>query len=139
MGFKIDDTKLKRAGLDYWPYVVVEVHASWAAFADFFGRQDEPKRLIGFSKRGSIPFTQIDFQQGDWLLFGSETEGLSPEAWAACAAGRHAGGLARIPINETFVRSLNLSVAVGVAAYEACRQLDAAAAATRPAPSGHAP
>ncbi|KAL6125073.1 hypothetical protein ACLB2K_077581 [Fragaria x ananassa] len=53
MGFQIDDAKLKRAGLDYWPYVVVKVHSSWAEFQDYFSQQDGEKRLLAFTKRGT--------------------------------------------------------------------------------------
>ncbi|BBG96334.1 AGAMOUS-like 26 [Prunus dulcis] len=52
-GFKVDDAKLKRAGLDYWPYVVVKVHSSWAEFQDYFRQQDGEKRLLAFTKRGT--------------------------------------------------------------------------------------
>ncbi|CAI7845532.1 unnamed protein product, partial [Closterium sp. NIES-53] len=55
LGFDITDSKLKRAGLDYWPYVVVNVHDTWGAFMEYFRQQPEPKRLIAFSKRGSVP------------------------------------------------------------------------------------
>ncbi|XVF22981.1 hypothetical protein REPUB_Repub12eG0217900 [Reevesia pubescens] len=53
LGFKVDDTKLKRAGLDYWPYVVVRVHRSWEAFQDYFKQQEGNKRLLAFTKRGT--------------------------------------------------------------------------------------
>ncbi|XP_061370516.1 uncharacterized protein LOC133313196 [Gastrolobium bilobum] len=53
LGFKVDDTKLKRAGLDYWPYVVVKVHDSWEDFRDYFRQQEGEKRLLAFTKRGT--------------------------------------------------------------------------------------
>ncbi|KAI7743131.1 hypothetical protein M8C21_010029, partial [Ambrosia artemisiifolia] len=53
LGFEVDDTKLKRAGLDYWPYVVVKVHSSWADFRDYFKQQSGEKRLLAFTKRGT--------------------------------------------------------------------------------------
>eukprot|EP00897_Mesotaenium_endlicherianum_P010386 jgi/Mesen1/9376/ME000610S08677 len=106
LGFQIDDAKLKRAGLDYWPHVVVKVHESWEQFVDYFLEQE------------------IAYASGDWLVFGSETTGLPADAIARCLSPTQGGGLARIPINESFVRSLNLSVSVGIGLYEAIRQLD---------------
>ncbi|XP_035540983.1 putative tRNA (cytidine(34)-2'-O)-methyltransferase isoform X2 [Juglans regia] len=53
LGFQVDDAKLKRAGLDYWPYVVVKVHGSWVEFRDYFRRQGGEKRLLAFTKRGT--------------------------------------------------------------------------------------
>ncbi|XP_071931647.1 uncharacterized protein [Coffea arabica] len=106
LGFQVDDTKLKRAGLDYWPYVVVKVHGSWGEFRDYFSQQE------------------VSYRKGDWLVFGSETSGLPPEALLDCKTEPHGGGAIRIPMVETYVRCLNLSVSVGIALYEASRQLN---------------
>ncbi|KAJ8470238.1 hypothetical protein OPV22_024581 [Ensete ventricosum] len=101
LGYTIENSKLKRAGLDYWPYVVVKVHTSWAEFREYFRQQDGEKRLLAFTKRG----TQIHSD------FTYKREGLG-------------GGTIRIPMVETYVRCLNLSVSVGIAMYEASRQLN---------------
>lgn len=61
--------------------------------------------------------------KGDWLVFGSETSGLPPEALLDCKSEMFGGGTLRIPMVETYVRCLNLWVSVGIALYEACRQL----------------
>ncbi|GBG64336.1 hypothetical protein CBR_g41537 [Chara braunii] len=124
MAFKLDDAKLKRAGLDYWPYVVVKVHSSWDDFLDYFLGQQDPKRLIAFTKRGADTYTKTDYRPGDWLLFGAETTGLPEEAHRESSSGRYAGGCVRIPMSEEHVRSLNLAVSVGIGLYEAIRQLD---------------
>ncbi|KAL3148016.1 hypothetical protein ABBQ38_014308 [Trebouxia sp. C0009 RCD-2024] len=125
LGFDIDSRKLKRAGLDYWPYVVVKVHDSWEAFYDYFNNQPDPKRLFGYSKFGQAYYaTPGLYQAGDWLMFGAETTGLPKEAHAA--AGETGGAMVKIPMLETHVRSLNLAVSVGVGLYEAIRQLDCA-------------
>mmetsp|Transcript_65878 Transcript_65878/g.208501 ORF Transcript_65878/g.208501 Transcript_65878/m.208501 type:complete len:269 (-) Transcript_65878:34-840(-) len=80
LGFEIDDTKLKRAGLDYWPYVVVKVHKSFEAFLEFFDGLEEEKRLVAFSARAEISYRRSGaFKKGDWLLFGAETTGLPKE------------------------------------------------------------
>ncbi|KAM7266689.1 hypothetical protein ACFE04_004586 [Oxalis oulophora] len=124
LGFQIDDTKLKRAGLDYWPYVVVKVHDSWAEFQDYFRKQEGEKRLLAFTKRGTSIHSEFSYRKGDYLLFGAETSGLPLEALQDCESEAYGGGTIKIPMVETYVRCLNLSVSVGIALYEASRQLN---------------
>ncbi|KAK9814364.1 hypothetical protein WJX72_004582 [[Myrmecia] bisecta] len=123
LGFEIDSTRLKRAGLDYWPFVVVNVHESWEAFVEFFQAQPDPKRMLGFSKLATRHYALPDtYRPGDWLLFGAETTGLPPEAHQASVES--GGFMVQIPMIETHVRSLNLAVSAGIGTYEAIRQLD---------------
>ncbi|XP_054811662.1 uncharacterized protein LOC129312903 isoform X2 [Prosopis cineraria] len=124
MAFKVDSNKLKRAGLDYWPYVVVKIHDSWVDFRDYFRQQEGEKRLLALTKRGTKVHSDFSYRKGDYLLFGSETSGLPPEALQDCNSEPYGGGTIRIPIVETYVRCLNLSVSVGIALYEASRQLN---------------
>ncbi|XP_074275959.1 uncharacterized protein LOC141599750 [Silene latifolia] len=124
MAFKIDHTKLKRAGLDYWPYVVVKVHPSWTHFRDYFLLQDGDKRLLAFTKKGTTIHSDFTYKPGDWLVFGSETSGLPPDALSDCTNDAYGGGTLKIPMVDTYVRCLNLSVSVGIAIYEAARQLN---------------
>ncbi|XP_016537728.1 putative tRNA (cytidine(34)-2'-O)-methyltransferase isoform X2 [Capsicum annuum] len=124
LGFPIDNTKLKRAGLDYWPYVVVKVHQSWDEFREYFRGQAGEKRLLAFTKRGTTTHSDFSYKKGDWLVFGSETKGLPPEALLDCQSESLGGGTLRIPMVETYVRCLNLSVSVGIAVYEASRQIN---------------
>ncbi|XP_022145830.1 uncharacterized protein LOC111015191 [Momordica charantia] len=124
LGFKVDDTKLKRAGLDYWPYVVIKIHSTWADFQDYFKKQEGEKRLLAFTKRGTAIHSEFSYRRGDYLLFGSETSGLPAEALEDCKNQPFGGGTLRIPMVETYVRCLNLSVSVGIAVYEASRQLN---------------
>ncbi|KAG8363580.1 hypothetical protein BUALT_Bualt19G0037200 [Buddleja alternifolia] len=124
LGFEIDDAKLKRAGLDYWPYVVVKVHGSWSQFREYFSKQGGEKRLLAFTKRGTNIHSEFSYRSGDWLVFGSETSGLPPEALLDCKNEPLGGGTIKIPMIETYVRCLNLSVSVGIALYEASRQLN---------------
>ncbi|XP_073277937.1 uncharacterized protein [Primulina huaijiensis] len=124
LGFQVDDAKLKRAGLDYWPFVVVKVHSSWSEFYEYFKQEDGEKRLLAFTKRGTYIHTDFSYRKGDWLVFGSETSGLPPEALLDCKSESLGGGTIRIPMVETYVRCLNLSVSVGIALYEASRQLN---------------
>ncbi|XP_007052574.2 PREDICTED: putative tRNA (cytidine(34)-2'-O)-methyltransferase [Theobroma cacao] len=124
LGFKVDDTKLKRAGLDYWPYVVVRVHHSWTEFQDYFKQQEGKKRLLAFTKRGTAIHSDFSYRKGDYLIFGSETCGLPPDVLLDCKSETFGGGTIRIPMVDTYVRCLNLSVSVGIALYEASRQLN---------------
>jgi tRNA (cytidine/uridine-2'-O-)-methyltransferase len=114
LGFKIDDKHLKRAGLDYWEFVNLQVHPSWDAFIS----KTAGKNLLYFSKRADKSFATAHFHQNDYLIFGPETRGL-PIAildtnWDRCF---------RIPMMSKHVRSLNLSNAVSIVLYEGLRQL----------------
>jgi tRNA (cytidine/uridine-2'-O-)-methyltransferase len=115
LGFEISDRYLKRAGLDYWPYVNLHYHVGLEDFQAF--HQQRGGRWIGFSVSGSHNYLQFQFQADDWLLFGSETTGLPPEVLALCA------NTVYIPMSQPHVRSLNLSVSAAVGLFEARRQL----------------
>ena len=115
LGFEISDRTLKRAGLDYWPYVNLHCHDSITDFQAF--SQSQGGRWIGFSTSGSCSYLQFKFAIDDWLLFGSETTGLSLEVLSACAK------TVQIPMAQSKVRSLNLSVSVAVGLFEARRQI----------------
>lgn len=114
LGFDLDNKRLKRAGLDYWPHVKLCVHESFDAFADIF----PPEKMHFFSKRGERRYVDVSYQQGDVLVFGCETKGLPEELMT-----RYASQLTLIPKTDK-VRSLNLSNAAAIAVYEAMRQLD---------------
>ena len=122
LGFSLEDSQLKRAGLDYWNSVCVKVHDDWASFEAYYKGLGSPGRLVAFSKFGARPHAEEGaYLAGDWLLFGAETTGLPDAAHDACAAS---GGIRRIPIDEAHVRSLNLAVSAAVGTYEALRQID---------------
>jgi tRNA (cytidine/uridine-2'-O-)-methyltransferase len=120
LGFSISDRHLRRAGLDYWPLVHLRLHPDVPSFLAHC--RDQGGRLLALSSHASQPYTGWPFQPSDWLLFGRETDGLSPVLLAAadarltipmpCSRREIPGG----------VRSLNLSVAVGVVVFEALRQ-----------------
>ncbi|KEH33207.1 uncharacterized protein [Medicago truncatula] len=82
------------------------------------------KRLLAFTKRGTKIHSDFSYRKGDYLLFGAETTGLPPEALLDCKTEPFGGGTIKIPMVETYVRCLNLSVSVGIALYEASRQLN---------------
>jgi tRNA (cytidine/uridine-2'-O-)-methyltransferase len=112
LGFRLDDRHMRRAGLDYWQHLQWEVIDQWADFVERFGED----HCWFFSKTASRSYTEARFEPGEALVFGSESAGLPRsllEANAQCSL--------RIPTRPE-VRSLNLSVSVGVAAFEARRQ-----------------
>ncbi len=119
LGFQLSDRHLKRAGLDYWPHVRLAVHSGWEALCDLLGTC----RFVFFSARGLCPHYEFRFRPGDCLVFGPETRGL-PEPMLST----HHGNVVRLPIDQKCVRSLNLSTAVGIALFEAIRQLTLAGA-----------
>jgi tRNA (cytidine/uridine-2'-O-)-methyltransferase len=115
LGFEITDRYLKRAGLDYWPYVKLHIHESIEELLSI--QQQQHSRWIGFTVRGESSFQDFSFREDDWLLFGSETEGLPGVVLEQCAAKLF------IPMREPGVRSLNLAVSVAVGLFEAYRQV----------------
>lgn len=117
LGFEITDAKLKRAGLDYWEHLKVIRHSSLEAFLKSLPPQ-APK--VFFSKKAGHTLFEHEFAPGTYLIFGKETAGL-PD-WVINA---HPLETTRIPMYDARVRSLNLSNAVGIAVYEAIRQLGA--------------
>ena len=120
LGFAIDDARLRRAGLDYWDAIRVQVHPSWDACRAALGSA----RLFLYSTGSSRRYDQARYRPGDALVFGCETQGL-PDALLAA----HPEAVHGIPILTDHVRSLNLSSAVAIVAYEALRQIDGSAAA----------
>ena len=115
LGFSIDDKSLKRAGLDYWPYVDVTVHES---LEEFMKEYEDRKMYLATTKGGSI-YTDVSFEDGDMILFGKETAGLPRDF-----IEEHKENAIRIPMSaDTRLRSLNLSNSANIILFEALRQL----------------
>lgn len=112
LGFQLDDRRLRRAGLDYWQHLEWEAVADWPTLC----QRLPDRRPWFFSKTASICYADVQFESGDVMVFGSESQGLPP---AMLESQPHR--CLRIPIHP-HARSLNLSVTVGVAAFEAKRQ-----------------
>jgi len=122
LGFKIEDKYLKRAGLDYWPLVTVNKYSNFEIFLE----SKTTKRLISFSKKNGIYLKEFKFQKEDILLFGREDSGL-PD----CIIDKSDFLISIFMPNlqtgdndQKGVRSLNLSVACGIAIYEAHKQIN---------------
>ena len=126
LGFALDDTRLRRAGLDYHEFAAVQEYAS----LDDCRRRLAPARLFACSTRGTRPHSDPVFRPGDAFLFGPETRGLPEGVLDDCTAPY----TLRLPMRPGS-RSLNLANAVAVVVYEAWRQADFAGAAAGPAGS----
>ena len=113
LGFRLDEGSLKRSGMDYWHEVRVQVHNSYAAFAETFRDSFANGRVFALTTKGTQSYHEIHYQAGDILLFGPESRGLPEKVRTSLAQ-------VKIPMRGT--RSLNLAVSVAVVAYEAWRQ-----------------
>ena len=112
LGVDISEKAVRRAGLDYWPLVDVRVYDN---LEDFFSKNDAAQ-LWCLSTKAPRCYTEAEFQDGCYLLFGKETKGL-PEDFLR----EHYDRCVRIPMREE-ARSLNLSNAVAITVFEALRQ-----------------
>ena len=115
LGFSMEDRQLKRAGLDYHEYAQVRLHATWDAF--LATEKPQAARRFALTTRATTSVFDARFEPGDWLVFGSETKGLSDAVRASfdpaqCLKLPMVGGQ----------RSLNLSNSVAVTVFEAWRQ-----------------
>ena len=116
LGFAIDDKTVKRAGLDYWPFVQLEIHENLKEFLKKYG----DRRMHLATTKGIRRHTEAEFRDEDMILFGKETAGLSIDL---LEERRHQ--TIRIPMAEDVrLRSLNLSNSVSIVLFEALRQLD---------------
>ena len=114
LGFSLDDKQVKRAGLDYWPRVRLRTWPSWSALAATLPSLGEP---WFFTAAATRPYWDADFGDDCVLVFGRESVGLP----AAILDGAGDRALA-IPMRDPALRSLNLSTAAALAAYEVARQ-----------------
>ena len=116
LGFLIDDKALKRAGLDYWPYVDLRVHQS----LDEFMKEMKGKSLYFITTKGEKLYTEVSYKDEDVLIFGKETKGLPKEL-----INDNKDRALRIPMSpDTRSRSFNLSNAANIVLFEALRQLN---------------
>lgn len=115
LGFDISEKAVKRAGLDYWPYVDLEIHES---LDDFMEKYKDKRKFLATTKGGRI-YTDFEYMDDDMFLFGRETKGL-PRDFIA----QNEEMAIRIPMSEnTRLRSFNLSNSANIILFEALRQL----------------
>ena len=113
-GFEIDDTRLKRAGLDYWQHLSVTYYES---IDDFFIIHKD-KKMVYLSSHGKKDHWSIDFEDDMFLVFGKESVGLPKHI-----IEKYSDKLFKIPLFSNHVRSLNLANAVGIVTYEGLKQI----------------
>ena len=112
LGFSTDDKALKRAGLDYWQ----EVDIRYCRDLEELKHEFPEARFIYTSKKAAMSYVNMTFREGDFIVFGKETQGLP-----AALLEANPDSCVRIPISGR-VRSINLSTAAGIVLYEALRQ-----------------
>jgi len=110
----MDDRTLKRAGLDYWDEVTLHRHIDLEAVYSAYPQS----RFVYLTTKSSRPYTDWQFKDGDFLVFGPETRGLPAELLAA-----NLNNSLTIPMANPNVRSLNLATSVGIVLFEAIRQV----------------
>ena len=117
LGFEISDKYLKRAGLDYWDKLEIEIHESLQEFLEKY--PPEEKTMYFSTTKGKQCYSDIDYKKTEeiFLLFGKETKGLPEDLLQ-----KYIGNTIRIPMRE-HLRSLNLSNSVAIVAYEVFRQV----------------
>lgn len=113
-GFELNDKRLKRAGLDYWKHITLNIYDNM----DEFYLKNKGGNMVYFSSLATKNYTSIEFQNNMFFLFGKESVGLSKEITV-----ENLDKLYKIPIYTNHVRSLNLANAVSVVVYEALRNL----------------
>ena len=114
LGFRMDESRLRRAGMDYWDHLLWETVTDWGALVE---RLDQ-RRFWFFSKTGTQSIFSVPFQNEDVLVFGSESNGLPPSLLLT-----NANRVVRISMRSE-VRSLNLACSVAVGCYEAIRKIE---------------
>jgi tRNA (cytidine/uridine-2'-O-)-methyltransferase len=112
LGFSLDDRELKRAGLDYWNEVDVQI---WDSFQELRRAQGAATRYFFLTTKFGRTYYNVDFRDGDFFIFGRETKGL-PESLLA----KNQDACLTVPMHGT--RSLNLATAVAIVLFEAVRQ-----------------
>ena len=113
-GFKIDDSRLKRAGLDYWQHLEVIIYEN----SDDFFSKNSNKNMVFLSSHGIKNHWDIPFKDNMFLIFGKESVGLPKSILE-----NHSNSLYKIPLYSKHIRSLNLANAVSIVVYEGLKQI----------------
>ena len=113
-GFELTDKRLKRAGLDYWPHLDVQIYESQEEFFEI----NQGRKMFFLSSHGKQDFWDIPFEEDVMLIFGKESVGLDKDLLK-----RNSDLSFRIPLASEKVRSMNLANTVAVIAFEGVRQL----------------
>lgn len=112
LGFELDEKHLRRAGLDYWKDLDLEVHESYEEFIKKYGNE----RIFLSSTHGNEHYDEVEFKEGDFIMFGRESSGVPKEIHEVLEN-------IRVPMIKSSTRSLNLSNTVAIIVYEGLRQI----------------
>ena len=113
-GFELDDSRVKRAGLDYWQHISLNIYDNVEEFFSI----NKYKNMVFFSSHADKEYTSIDYKDDIFLVFGKESVGL-PDS----ITSENSDKLYKIPIYSHHIRSLNLANAVSIVVYEGLRNL----------------
>jgi tRNA (cytidine/uridine-2'-O-)-methyltransferase len=113
-GFELEDSRLKRAGLDYWKHISLNIYES----TDEFFSLNKDKSMVFFSSHAKNTYTSINYEDDMFLIFGKESVGLPKNLLEA-----NSDKLYKIPIYSEHIRSLNLANAVSIVVYEGIRNI----------------
>ncbi len=114
LGFELSDSKLKRAGLDYWQYLNVVIYNS----KEEFFKKHSAEEFVYFSSHSSQTYTNINFRRNQFLVFGKESVGLPKEL-----INDNIDHCYKIPLHSEHIRSLNIANSVAIVIYEGLRQI----------------
>ena len=114
LGFSLDESHLRRAGMDYWRYLDLSVYEDWEDFLE----RNHPERMFFCSTKTERSLYSQSLRVGDWLVFGNEGHGLPPHFYV-----RYRDNLWTLPMPGEHCRSLNLANSVSIAVYEGLRQV----------------
>ena len=112
LGFELDEKHLRRAGLDYWKDLQLEVHESYENFIEKYGKE----KIYLASTHAGEHYDEVTFKEGDFIMFGRESCGVPEEVHNSIEN-------IRVPMIKSSTRSLNLSNTVAIIAYEGLRQI----------------
>jgi tRNA (cytidine/uridine-2'-O-)-methyltransferase len=114
-GFEINDSRLKRAGLDYWKHITVNIYED---IDEFFSKNNR-ENMVYLSSSGEKDYSSIEYQENMFLVFGKESVGLPKNIIA-----ENSDKIYKIPIYSDHVRSLNLANAVSIVVYDGLRNIN---------------
>lgn len=114
IGFELEDSRLKRAGLDYWKHISLNIYDSMEEFFSL----NEDKNMVFFSSHAKKEYTSIEYKDDMFIVFGKESVGLPDNI-----TSENTDKLYKIPIYSHHIRSLNLANAVSIVVYEGLRNL----------------
>lgn len=121
LGFEITESRVKRAGLDYWNHLALDVHESFDAWAEHVtAPASKPDRVFFVETWGTASIFDVEFERGDWLVFGKETTGLTRAQIERVTTRKDR--VIHLPMPGE-IRSLNLSNAVAISVFELFRQV----------------